>query len=89
MAAHSAGAGDMMVRKGSVVTAEIAARLKQAGVGTLIAARFEAGDLAEGEAAFRLARTLAGGHVASTPPSSGFSSSMAMRPMASTVSMRR
>jgi molybdenum cofactor cytidylyltransferase len=63
LAAHSVRAGEMVVKKGTAITADIAARLKQAGVETMIAARFEAGDIAEDEAAFRLARTLAGGNV--------------------------
>lgn len=71
LAAHSVRAGDTVVKKGTIVSAEIAEQLKRAGVGTIIAARFEPGDIAEDEAAFRLARTLAGDHVVVEEPFTG------------------
>ena len=71
LAAHSVRAGDMVVKKGTLVTAEIALRLKHAGVESLIAARFEPGDIAEDEAAFRLAHVLAGSKVAVEAPFTG------------------
>ena len=46
-------------------------RLKQAGVETLIAARFEPGDIAEDEAASRLAHALSGSNVAVEAPFTG------------------
>jgi molybdenum cofactor cytidylyltransferase len=61
----------MVVKKGTLVTAEIAMRLKQAGVETLIAARLEPDDIAEDEAAFRLARALAGESVVVEAPFTG------------------
>src|SRR3712207_4095895 len=61
----------MVVKKGTLVTAEVAMHLKQAGVETLIAARFEPGDVAEDEAASRLAHALAGSNVAVEPPFTG------------------
>jgi molybdenum cofactor cytidylyltransferase len=64
LAAHSVRAGEMVVRKGTVVTSDTAVRLKQAGIETLIAVRLEPGDIAEDEAAFRLAHALAGSNVA-------------------------
>ena len=71
LAAHSVRAGEMVVKKGTLVTAEIAMRLKQAGVETIIAARFEPGDIAEDEAAFRLAHALAGSNVVVEAPFTG------------------
>jgi len=71
LAAHSVRAGERVVKKGTVVSAEIAAQLKQAGIRTIIAARFEPGDISEDEAAFRLARVLAGDNVAVEEPFTG------------------
>jgi molybdenum cofactor cytidylyltransferase len=71
LAAHSVRAGEMVVRKGTLVTTDIAERLKQAGVETLFAARFEPGDIAEDEAASRLAHVLAGDNIAVEAPFTG------------------
>jgi molybdenum cofactor cytidylyltransferase len=71
LAAHSVRAGQTLVKKGTLVTADIAWRLKQAGVETLIAARFESGDIAEDEAASRLAHALSGGNVTVEAPFTG------------------
>jgi molybdenum cofactor cytidylyltransferase len=71
LAAHSVRAGEATVRKGTLVTSEIASRLKRAGVETLIAARFEPGDIAEDEAASRLAHVLAGSNVVVEAPFTG------------------
>lgn len=71
MAAHSVRAGEMVVKKGTLVTSKIAVCLKQAGVETLIAARLELGDIAEDEAASRLAHALAGSNVAVEAPFTG------------------
>jgi len=71
LAAHSVRAGETIVKKGSLVSADIARRLKLAGIETIIAARFEPGDVAEDEAAFRLARALAGENVAVEAPFTG------------------
>ncbi|MGO4526003.1 molybdopterin-binding protein [Microvirga sp. 2MCAF35] len=71
LAAHSVKAGETVVKKGTLVTSEIAGRLKQAGVETLIAARFEPGDIAEDEAASRLAHVLAGSNVVVEAPFTG------------------
>lgn len=71
LAAHSVRAGGTVVRKGTLVSSEIAMQLKQAGVETIIAARLESGDVAENEAAFRLARALAGENVVVEAPFTG------------------
>jgi molybdenum cofactor cytidylyltransferase len=60
-----------MVKKGTLVTPEIAMQLKQAGVERLIAARFEPGDVSEDEAAWRLAQSLAGENVVAEAPFTG------------------
>jgi molybdenum cofactor cytidylyltransferase len=61
----------MVVRKGTLITSEIALRLKQAGVGNLVAAQFEPGDITEDEAASQLAHALAGSNVAVEAPFTG------------------
>lgn len=71
LAAHSVRAGEVIVKKGSLVTEEIALRLKQAGVDAMIAARFEPGDIGEDEAAWRLARAIAGENVVVEAPFTG------------------
>ncbi len=71
LAAHSVRAGGTTVKKGTLVTTDIAMQLKQAGVETIIAARFEPGDIAEDEAAFRLARALAGDNIVVEAPFTG------------------
>jgi molybdenum cofactor cytidylyltransferase len=71
LAAHSVRAGEMVVKKGTLVTPDIALRLKQAGIGTMIAAQFEPGDIAEDAAAFRLAQALAGDNITVEAPFTG------------------
>jgi molybdenum cofactor cytidylyltransferase len=61
----------MVMKKGTLVTSDIAVHLKRAGVETLIAARLEPGDVAEDEAASRLAHALAGSNVAVEAPFTG------------------
>jgi molybdenum cofactor cytidylyltransferase len=70
----------MVVKKGTLVTEDIAERLKQVGVETLIAARFEPGDIAEDEAASRLAHALAGSNVSVEAPFTGRSNLYAETP---------
>ena len=60
LAAHSVKAGDAVVRKGSVISVEDAARLKAAGIDTIVAVRLDPDDVDENEAAARLAETIAG-----------------------------
>lgn len=71
LAAHSVRAGEMLVKKGTLVTSEIAVRLKEAGVGTLVAVQFEPGDIGEDQAASRLVPALAGNNVAVEAPFTG------------------
>ena len=71
LAAHSVRAGETVLKKGTLVSPEIAARLKEAGVATITAVRFEPGDISEDEAAFRLARLLAGENVFVEAPFTG------------------
>lgn len=71
IAAHSVRAGGTTVKKGTLVSPEIAMQLKQAGVETMIAARFEPGDVGENEAAWRLAQSLAGADVVVEAPFTG------------------
>ncbi|WP_193557242.1 molybdopterin-binding protein [Microvirga pakistanensis] len=71
LAAHGVRAGETVVKKGTLVSPDIAQRLKQAGVETIIAARFEPGDVPENEAAVRLARALAGDNVMVEAPFTG------------------
>jgi molybdenum cofactor cytidylyltransferase len=71
LAAHSVKAGDAAVKKGSVISAEDAARLKAAGLGTIVAVRLEPGDVGENEAAARLAEAVAGPEVRVERPFTG------------------
>lgn len=58
--AHSVAAGGLRLRKGALVTPEVAEALARAGLGEVIVSRLEEGDVAEDEAAARLAEALAG-----------------------------
>jgi molybdenum cofactor cytidylyltransferase len=71
ISAHAVRAGDIVLRKGSRVTAEIAERLKQAGVEGLVAARLDEGDVHEDAAAASLAKAVHGGHVRVDAPFTG------------------
>lgn len=71
LAAHSVRADGIVLKKGSVVSPEIAAQLKQAGIESVIAARPEQGDVGEDEAAWRLAKALAGRNVRVEEPFTG------------------
>jgi molybdenum cofactor cytidylyltransferase len=71
ISAHMIRAGDALVRKGALISEEIAARLKQAGVETVVAARLESGDVGENEAALHLAEALAGHNVTVERPFTG------------------
>ncbi|WP_246776669.1 molybdopterin-binding protein [Microvirga sp. VF16] len=71
LAAHSVRAGSTTVKKGTLVSPEIAMQLKHAGVETMIAVRLEPGDISEDEAAWRLARSLAGENVVVEAPFTG------------------
>ncbi|MFC4171146.1 molybdopterin-binding protein [Microvirga sp. GCM10011540] len=71
LAAHSVRAGGLVVRKGSLVSPEVASHLKRAGIEQIIAARLEPGDIGEDEAAWRLAKALAGENVLVERPFTG------------------
>jgi molybdenum cofactor cytidylyltransferase len=71
LAAHSVRAGSTVLKKGSLVSPEIATQLRLAGVDSIIAARLEPGDIGEDEAAWRLAKVLAGEHVVVEEPFTG------------------
>ncbi|MFI5011453.1 MAG: molybdopterin-binding protein [Hyphomicrobiales bacterium] len=71
ISAHAVRADDIVLRKGSRVTAEIASRLKQAGVAGLVAARLDTDDVHEDEAAAALAASLAGERIRIEPPFTG------------------
>ena len=61
--AHSVRAGEARLRKGRVLSSDDIARLKAAGADEVIVARLEAGDVAEDEAAARIAKACAGADV--------------------------
>ena len=71
VAAHGVRLGEVAIRKGQVVSAEDAARLRQAGVATLVVAALDPGDVGEDEAAHRLARAAAGANVRVELPFTG------------------
>jgi molybdenum cofactor cytidylyltransferase len=61
--AHSVALPDRVLRKGHLIDEATQAALAAAGVETLIAARLEAGDTPEGEAAAAIGEQLLGGHL--------------------------
>lgn len=69
--AHSLKAGAATFKKGRVLTAEDVAALAGAGVNRIVAARLEAGDVPEDQAAAELARALAGPGVRVGAPFTG------------------
>ena len=69
--AHSVRLGTRALKKGKPLTADDIAALKAAGKTTVIAARLEAGDVAENDAADRVARILVCPGVAATPAFTG------------------
>lgn len=71
IAAHSIRAGATVVKKGAVVTAELAAGLKEAGITELVAVRLEPEDVGENEAARRLAERMMGGGIRADAPFTG------------------
>ncbi len=71
ISAHAVRAGEIVLRKGSRVTPEIAEKLKAAGVEGLVAARLDPEDVHEDEAAATLARKLAGEGIRIDPPFTG------------------
>jgi molybdenum cofactor cytidylyltransferase len=68
---HGVRTDGIALKKGAVITEERRRVLEAAGVTSVVAARLEAGDIGEDEAAQRLAKRLAGGHVRLAPPFTG------------------
>jgi molybdenum cofactor cytidylyltransferase len=56
-------AGELLLRKGRVLSGDDIVSLENAGIAEIIVARLEAGDIGEDEAAARIARACAGDHV--------------------------
>jgi molybdenum cofactor cytidylyltransferase len=71
IAAHSVKAGEASVKKGSPISAEDAARLKQAGVDQIVVVRLDPDDVDENKAAARLAEAIAGDEVRVERPFTG------------------
>ena len=71
LAAHTVRAGDVVIKKGKRVTREDAERLRAAGIARIVAARLDADDVGEDEAAQRLAHAIAGAHVTVETPFTG------------------
>ena len=79
ISAHTIRAGQVVLKKGSVISGKIAASLKQAGVETVAAARLDPGDVGEDEAALQVDEALAGENVVVERPSTGRSNLYARR----------
>ncbi|WP_375461571.1 molybdopterin-binding protein [uncultured Enterovirga sp.] len=71
LSVHSLKAGEIVVRKGHAISAEAAAGLRAAGVAKVVAARLDAGDVGEDEAAARLARAVGGAKIRLDPAFTG------------------
>ncbi|MEM7041746.1 MAG: molybdopterin-binding/glycosyltransferase family 2 protein [Pseudomonadota bacterium] len=69
--AHSVRAGDLALKKGRVLDSEDIERLGKAGIETVTAARLSSGDVAEDEAAARIATAVLGNHVEARAPFTG------------------
>ncbi len=69
--AHSLKLPGLAFRKGRVLSAADVASLRNAGIGEVVAARLEATDVPEDEAAFALARAIAGDGVEVAAPFTG------------------
>jgi molybdenum cofactor cytidylyltransferase len=71
ISAHAVRAGDVVLRKGSLITADMSAQLEKAGISGLVAARLDPDDVHEDQAAAALAAKLAGPHIRIDPPFTG------------------
>jgi molybdenum cofactor cytidylyltransferase len=71
ISAHAVRAGEVVLRKGSLITADMAERLAKAGISGLVAARLDPDDVHEDEAAAALASKLAGPNIRIDPPFTG------------------
>jgi molybdenum cofactor cytidylyltransferase len=71
LTAHSVRTTETTVKKGTLVSFELAMQLKRAGIETMSVARFEPSDVGEDEAAWRLAQALAGENIVVEAPFTG------------------
>ncbi|WP_298922609.1 molybdopterin-binding protein, partial [uncultured Bosea sp.] len=71
IAAHTIRADATIVKKGATVTAELAAKLAEAGIAEIVAVRLEPGDIDENAAAARLAERMVGDAIAAELPFTG------------------
>ncbi|CAH1696701.1 Molybdopterin-binding protein [Hyphomicrobiales bacterium] len=71
IAAHTVRGDRVILKKGSLISAEIAEWLEQAGIDTIMAAFLDHGDVGENEAAWCLARALTGTNLESSDPFTG------------------
>lgn len=69
--AHSIRAGDLLFKKGRVLDAGDIDRLRKNGIETVMAARLSSGDVAEDEAAARIAASVQGRHIVARAPFTG------------------
>ncbi|RMF00474.1 MAG: 4-diphosphocytidyl-2C-methyl-D-erythritol kinase, partial [Alphaproteobacteria bacterium] len=69
--AHTLRLGSGSIRKGRVLTRDDLERIAAAGHAEIVVAALEEGDIGENEAADRVARLLAGAHVAPAPAATG------------------
>lgn len=71
IAAHTIRAGGVVIKKGRRIGSDDARHLREGGITETVVARLEPGDVGEDEAAYRLARALAGPHCRVEPPFTG------------------
>ncbi len=71
IAGHSVRAGDLVLRKGTLIGAEELAALERAGIRELTVARLDDGDMSENEAAARIAAVCAGDGIQPAPAFTG------------------
>jgi molybdenum cofactor cytidylyltransferase len=71
VAAHTVRAGDLIIRKGVLIQPADIVRLLAAGLTEIVCAQLEPGDMAENEAAAKLAQALQGLHVRTEAPFTG------------------
>lgn len=69
--AHAIATPEGTLRKGTLVTAALVRRIRDAGIAEIIAARLEPGDVHEDAAAESIAAAVAGPHVRIEPPATG------------------
>src|SRR5581483_5917144 len=69
--AHSLRLGAVSFKKGRVLSGEDVAALEKAGIGRVVVARIESGDVEENEAAFAIAKAAAGANIRTADPFTG------------------